>query len=116
MVDEFGGTAGIITVEDIIEEIFGEIEDEHDQESVTEEELEDGAFLFSGRTEIDYINQEYNLRIEESEEYETLAGFVIYNLEEIPALNESFETDVYRFTVVEVADSRIEKIRIEPVE
>lgn len=116
VVDEFGGTAGIITVEDIIEEIFGEIEDEHDQESVIEEELEDGAYLFSGRTEIDYINQEYNLKIEEHEEYETLAGYVIHNLEKIPALNEYFETDVYRFTVVEVADSRIELIRIEPVE
>jgi CBS domain containing-hemolysin-like protein len=116
VVDEFGGTAGIITVEDIIEEIFGEIEDEHDQESVVEDELENGSYLFSGRLEIDYLNQEYDLDLEELEEYETLAGYVIHHLEEIPKLNEFYESDDYRFTVVEVADSRIELIRIDPVE
>lgn len=116
VVDEYGGTAGIITVEDIIEEIFGEIEDEHDQETVIEKELENDAYLFSGRIEIDYLNQEYDLDLEEHEEYETLAGYVIHHLEEIPELNEFFESDVYRFTVVELADSRIELIRIDPIE
>ena len=84
VVDEYGGTAGIITVEDIIEEIFGEIKDEHDREDDIEEQLDESTYLFSGRTEIDYIVENYGLPIVESEEYETLAGLMITNLEEIP--------------------------------
>lgn len=113
MVDEYGGTAGIITVEDIIEEIFGEIQDEHDREDEIEEQLDESTYLFSGRTEIDYLNENYGLAIEESEEYETLAGLMITNLEEIPVAQESFETDKLIFTAVEVAESRIKLIKIE---
>lgn len=113
VVDEYGGTAGIITVEDIIEEIFGEIQDEHDREDEIEEQLDESTYLFSGRTEIDYLIENYGLAIEESEEYETLAGLMITNLEEIPVEQESFETDKLIFTAVEVAESRIKLIKIE---
>ncbi|NOQ73052.1 MAG: DUF21 domain-containing protein [Crocinitomix sp.] len=113
VVDEFGGTSGIITVEDIIEEIFGEIEDEHDVNDGLEKQLDENIFLFSGRTEIDHLIQQHGLPVEQSEEYETLAGFVLSHLEDIPQAKESFETDKLIFTVVEVTDSKIESIKIE---
>ncbi|MDG1913271.1 MAG: hemolysin family protein [Crocinitomix sp.] len=113
VVDEYGGTSGIITVEDIIEEIFGEIEDEHDVNETFEKKLAEHIFLFSGRTEIDHLIQQHGLPLEQSDEYETLAGYVISHLEEIPKAKESFETDKLIFTVVEVTDSKIESIKIE---
>ncbi len=113
VVDEFGGTSGIITVEDIIEEIFGEIEDEHDINEAFEKQLDENKFLFSGRTEIDHLIQQHGLPLEQSDEYETLAGYVISHLEEIPKPKESFETDKLIFTVIEVTDSKIESIEIE---
>jgi len=113
VVDEYGGTSGIITVEDIIEEIFGEIEDEHDINETFEKKLAEHIFLFSGRTEIDHLIQQHGLPLEQSDEYETLAGYVISHLEEIPKAKESFETDKLIFTVVEVTDSKIESIKIE---
>jgi CBS domain containing-hemolysin-like protein len=113
VVDEYGGTSGIITAEDIIEEIFGEIEDEHDINEGFEKKLADHIFLFSGRTEIDHLIQQHGLPLEQSDEYETLAGYVISHLEEIPKAKESFETDKLIFTVVEVTDSKIESIKIE---
>jgi CBS domain containing-hemolysin-like protein len=113
VVDEYGGTAGIITVEDIIEEIFGEIQDEHDREDDIEKQIDESTYLFSGRTEIDYIIENYGLPIVESEEYETLAGLMITNLEEIPELQESYESDKLIFTAVEVEDSRIKLIQIQ---
>lgn len=113
VVDEYGGTAGIITVEDIIEEIFGEIQDEHDRDDEIEEQLDESTYLFSGRTEIDYIIENYGLPIVESEEYETLAGLMITNLEEIPEPQESYESDKLIFTAVEVEDSRIKLIQIQ---
>ncbi len=113
VVDEFGGTSGIITVEDIIEEIFGEIEDEHDINEAFEKQLDENKFLFSGRTEIDHLIQQHGLPLEQSDEFETLAGYVISHLEEIPKPKESFETDKLIFTVIEVTDSKIESIEIE---
>ena len=113
VVDEYGGTSGIITVEDIIEEIFGEIEDEHDINETFEKKLAEHIFLFSGRTEIDHLIQQHGLPLEQSDEYETLAGYVISHLEEIPKAKESFETDKLIFTVVKVTDSKIESIKIE---
>lgn len=113
VVDEFGGTSGLITVEDIIEEIFGEIEDEHDHEDATEEQLDENTYVFSGRMEIDYLTQQYNIPLEEEDEYETLAGYVIYQLAEIPLVGEVVETEKLTLTVLEVLDSRISLVKIE---
>lgn len=112
VVDEFGGTSGIITVEDIVEEIFGEIEDEHDREDVIEQKIGDNTHLFSGRLEIDYLNDEYEISLPESSEYETLAGFVINQLEEIPKPNTVLETEYFVLTVMEVSDSKIDLIKL----
>ncbi|MCB9223825.1 MAG: hemolysin family protein [Crocinitomicaceae bacterium] len=112
VVDEFGGTSGIITVEDIIEEIFGEIEDEHDVEEDVEQKIDENTYLFSGRLEIDYLKEEYHIPLVESSEYDTLAGFVINKLEEIPKLNTVLETDDMVLTVMDVSDTKIDLIKI----
>lgn len=108
--DEYGGTAGMVTLEDVIEEIFGEIEDEHDRDDLLEEKLSDTHFRFSGRLEIDYINEQYNLNIPESEDYETLGGLVLFQLANIPEKNSKLKIDGFTFVVEEVTDRRIETI------
>ena len=108
--DEYGGTAGMVTLEDVIEEIFGEIEDEHDRDDLLEEKLSDTHFRFSARIEIDYINEQYNLNIPESEDYETLGGLVLYELANIPEKNSKLKIDGFTFVVEEVTDRRIETI------
>ena len=89
--DEYGGTAGIITIEDVIEEIFGDIEDEHDKEDWLEQKISDEEYVFSARVEIDYLNENYPLTLPESEEYDTLGGLILYQLERIPEANTSFD-------------------------
>lgn len=113
VVDEFGGTSGMITIEDIIEEIFGEIEDEHDVDESIEKQIEENIYLFSGRLEIDYLNKTYPLSIPESTEYETLAGFVLHQLEDLPKPDTIFETENLIVTVTAVADAKIESVKIE---
>ncbi len=110
--DEYGGTAGIITLEDVIEEIFGEIEDEHDNEDWLEERINDKEYLFSARVDIDYLNETYNLDLEESNEYETLAGLMIFHLEKIPEQNTTLRIGSYKFIIEEVSDRKIEKVRL----
>ncbi|MCF8278647.1 MAG: hemolysin family protein [Flavobacteriales bacterium] len=110
VLNEFGGTAGMITVEDIIEEIFGDIEDEHDKEDLTEEKLSDNQYRLSARLEIDYINQEFNLGLPESDNYSTLAGFIIEHHQSIPALNEVIRVGPFEFTVTQVDSTRIEEV------
>lgn len=110
VVDEFGGITGMVTVEDIIEEIFGEIDDEHDVSELHEERLPGHRFIFSGRLEIDYLNEKYGLDIPESENYDTLAGFVLDQLEDIPEANACLETDQFLITVSQVSEARIELI------
>ncbi|MCO6500339.1 MAG: HlyC/CorC family transporter [Vicingus serpentipes] len=112
VVDEFGGTSGILTIEDIIEEIFGEIEDEHDKEELIEKEIGEGGYQFSARIEIDYLNDKYNLDLPEGEEYETLAGLLIYIHESIPEKGEVIQLDNYTLTVDEVSDNKIEMVSI----
>jgi len=115
VVDEFGGTSGILTVEDIIEEIFGEIEDEHDKEELIEKKLEENVFQFSARIEIDYINEKYKLNLSESEAYETLGGYIINVYESIPEKGDIITFDNVVFTINEVAGNKIETITLKQI-
>jgi len=111
--DEYGGTAGIITIEDVIEEIFGDIEDEHDKEDWLEEQLSDSEYIFSARVDIDYINENYPISLPESEEYDTLGGLITYRLERIPTKNTTLElSNDIRIVIEEVSERRIEKVRL----
>jgi len=110
--DEYGGTAGLVTLEDVIEEIFGEIEDEHDKDDWLEDKISNDEYLFSARVEIDYLNETYGLHLEESDEYETLAGMIIHHLESIPEKNQVIEINGFIFTIEEVSERKIEKVRI----
>ena len=112
VVDEFGGTSGMITMEDIIEEIFGEIEDEHDVEDAIEKQISDNEFQFSGRMEIDYLNDKYEFNIQESEEYETLAGFILYHHESIPEIDEEIKIDKFTFIIQQAIENRIESVNM----
>jgi CBS domain containing-hemolysin-like protein len=102
--------AGMVTTEDIIEEIFGEIEDEHDNEGLVEEKISDSEYRFSARLEIDYINQEYNIDLPESDSYETLAGYIIEHHQSIPELREIIKLGNFQFIVTKVESTRIEEV------
>jgi CBS domain containing-hemolysin-like protein len=110
VVDEFGGTAGIVTMEDIMEEIFGEIEDEYDEDEFTDRQVSDNEFILSGRLEIDYINEKYGLDFPQSDDYETVAGFIIINHESIPELKEEITIGRYVFTILQASENRIEQV------
>jgi CBS domain containing-hemolysin-like protein len=110
--DEYGGTAGMVTLEDVIEEIFGEIEDEHDKDNLVEEMLSETHFRFSARVEIDYLNEHYQLNIPESEDYETLGGLILFELANIPEKNSKLKMDGFSFVVEEVTDRRIEIVSV----
>lgn len=112
VVDEFGGTAGIVTMEDLLEEIFGEIKDEYDTEDFIEKQLATNEFIFSGRLELDYINERYKLEFPDSDETETLSGFIIQNRDEIPKHKESFTVGNYQFDILNVSDTRIETVKM----
>ena len=115
VVDEFGGCSGLITTEDIIEEIFGEIEDEHDTSDLVESLLEKNHFLLSGRHEIDYLNEKFFLDIPVSEEYDTLAGYIIYHYESIPEKETSVELDNFLITITDVSSNRIEEVELKVI-
>ena len=116
VLDEYGGTSGMLTIEDIVEELFGEIEDEHDTVEYTEEQLDENTYLFSGRLDVDYVNEKYKLNLPENDEYETLAGLIMSFTEEIPETGAEIRSQGFIFTVVEVSQTRIEKIRVLCVE
>lgn len=110
VVDEFGGTSGMVTIEDVMEEIFGEIEDEHDEEQLTEEVLSDGELRLSARLEVDYLNEKYNLDLPELEAYETLGGLLVENFESIPQEGAEISIGNYTFTAEQVSETRIETV------
>ncbi len=112
VVDEFGGTSGIVTLEDILEEIFGEIDDEHDISDFIEKQVDENTYLFSGRLEVDYLNEKYNLELPVSDEYETLAGLVLYNNKSIPKEQEVIETGNFKIHILQATKSKIELLKI----
>jgi len=111
VVDEFGGTAGIVTMEDLLEEIFGDIRDEYDTEEFEEKKLTNEEFIFAGRLELDYLNEKYDLGFPENES-ETLSGFIINRHEAIPRLKEHIIIDDYEFEILSVSDTRIEMVKM----
>jgi CBS domain containing-hemolysin-like protein len=112
VVDEFGGTAGIVTLEDIMEEIFGEIEDEHDNNDYVAEQTAENEYLFSGRLEVETINERFNLNIPESDAYETLAGFILHNHQHFPKLNEIIRIEEFTIKCIKVTNNRIELVKL----
>jgi CBS domain containing-hemolysin-like protein len=110
VLDEYGGTSGMITVEDVVEELFGEIEDEYDSQELLEERVNEYEFRFSARLEVDYLNEEYNLNIPKEEAYETLGGYIINYTENIPELNEEIKIENFSIKILKVSSSKIEEI------
>ncbi len=108
VIDEFGGVSGIVTIEDVIEEIVGEIDDEHDKQELLEQMINEQEYLFAGRLEIGYLNEKYDLKLPESDEYETLSGLITHHHESIPRLNEVIDIGVFQFIVTKVNETRIE--------
>ena len=113
VIDEFGGTAGIISLEDVLEQIFGEIEDEHDKPDMVEKQLSKREFVFSCRLDVDYLNEKYHLDIAESDEYDTLAGYIISRYEELPTAGTVMEFDGLRIKILRMTRSRIELAKVE---
>ena len=111
VVDEFGGTAGIVTMEDVLEEIFGEIQDEYDTEELVEKQLAEDEFILSGRVELDYLIEKYDMKFPAGES-ETLSGYIINEHQTIPKLKETIIIDNYRFDILNVSDTRIESVKM----
>lgn len=112
VVDEFGGTSGMVTSEDILEEIFGEIEDEHDTRDIVEKKISDTEFIFSGRAEIDLLNEKYFLDLPEAEEFETLAGFILFHYESIPKINTHISIGNFQIKILKATNTKIELVKL----
>jgi len=116
VLDEYGGTSGIMTVEDIVEELFGEIEDEHDSTDLLEEQINSNSYKFSARLEVDYLNEQYKLELPESEEYETLGGLIVNETGEIPDQNSEICLEHFLFTILEVSNTKIDLVSLQVLE
>ena len=116
VIDEFGGTSGMVTLEDLVEEIFGEIEDEHDRNRLTARQINESSYEFSGRMEIEEINERFHLDIPESDDYQTLAGYLLAENEAIPNVGDVLELPPYRFTIERQSAARIELVRVDVIE
>ena len=112
VVDEFGGTAGIVTLEDLVEEIFGEIEDEHDIRSYVAQKVNEHEYLLSGRMEIDTVNEKFGLELPESDDYVTIAGLILHAYQKFPKLNETITIEHYTFKIIKVTANKIELVRL----
>ena len=112
VIDEFGGTAGIISLEDVLEQIFGEIEDEHDVQELIERQTADNEWLFSARHEVEYLNETYNLDIPESDEYDTLAGYIIAEHGGIPAEGDELQNEMFTMKIISRKQSRLDVISV----
>lgn len=112
VVDEFGGTAGLVTLEDLIEEIFGEIQDEHDRDNIIIRQIADNTYELSGRAEIEALNDQFNLDIKESDEYHTIAGFILENLEALPSPGDSFDIGQFSFKILKTSGAKIELLTL----
>ncbi len=115
VIDEFGGTSGLATLEDLVEEIFGEIEDEHDRQRQLFRKLPDGAYEISGRAEIAAVNEALGLDLKESEDYNTIAGYILHYTEALPAVGDSFEIADMKFTITKMSTTRIEEVKVEKI-
>ncbi len=116
VIDEYGGTSGIITVEDIVEELFGEIEDEHDNYDYFEKKISENTYELSARLEIEYLNKSHNLNLPESETYDTLGGLIVFNVEEIPKVDDEIKIGQYSIKIIEASSSKIEKVLLKKIE
>ncbi len=114
VIDEFGGTSGLATLEDLVEEIFGEIEDEHDRQKQLFRKQPDGSYEISGRAEIATLNEELGLDFKESEDYNTMAGYILHYTEALPAEGDTFEIGDMKFTIAKMSTTRIEEVKVEP--
>jgi putative hemolysin len=112
VLDEFGGTSGMLTLEDVVEEIFGDIEDEHDDEKLLEEKIDEQTFKFSARLEIDYLNQTHKINLPETNDYETLAGLIIHHSQNIPQEGETVKIGDFTFNILKVEDNRIDEVKL----
>ena len=112
VLDEFGGTSGMVTLEDLVEEIFGEIEDEHDRNRLTAKQLDERTYELSGRMEIEEINERFHLDLPESDDYQTIAGYLLHLQEAIPAVGERIDTELYEFEVIRKTAARIELVKL----
>lgn len=115
VIDEYGGTSGIITVEDIVEELFGEIEDEHDSVELIEEQISEKQYLFSARIEVDHINESYKLNLPEDETYETLGGMIVNHTEEIPKKGDEVKINTFKIKIIETSNTKIEIVELEVI-
>lgn len=112
VIDEYGGTSGIMTIEDIVEELFGEIEDEHDSVDLIENQLSDTEFIFSARLDVDYINEHYKLELPEDEHYETLGGLIVSKTEEIPSVGDELIIEKFKFCIKQVSSTKIDTVHL----